>query len=212
MKEEGVSSTVDMLVFASIMTLTCFILFTAIPADPHMNDERYAELVAQNTLLAFHNLRAGDLGGLEYQLDWTSSVGSTSRKLDHKTLSGLLAEDALCNLRVELFGGTVLSSGGARDLDAKTEGLVRSALRKLVGPAFDFRFTARVWQANLGVVSTTFEMEIDCTEDGRGKKLCSESMVIELPASMGELVPSEILTRFSPQTPVLELTLELWSK
>lgn len=225
MEEKGFGYVADMLVFALLVSTAILLLAAASPTDPKTESTRYAASFAQSTLRSLQNSTVDQFGGFEYRLgafgfkfDIPVVGESAKRELNHKSLAQLLAEDALLNLRVEAAGVDLALLRPNQDMDEKLREFLRSALDRIIGGRFGYRLHARTEPINLEFARVHFETEIVGLTQSR-TRLCSETMMISLPASQKELIQriKEVLDidLIGPELeadPILEVTLELWSR
>ena len=217
---KGIGSITDMLVFALVLSVASPLLFFA-PSGPAVGNVRYAASFSQSLLLAIQNSTADQFGGLEYNLgafgfDLPSIGGTTTKALRYKTLAGLLAEDALLNLRVEVAGENIQILRLNEDLDEKLGGFLKSALNDVVGGRFGYRLRACTKPIDLGIAQLHFETTVE-NLDGWGRQIWSETATVPLPVSGPELA-SRVENALGlgalgiEADPILEITLELWSR
>jgi len=224
-EEKGFGYIVDMLVFALLVSTAILLLAAASPTDPMAESTRYAASFAQSTLQSLQNSTVDQFGGFEYRLGAFGFelnipvVGeSAKRELNHKSLAQLLAEDALLNLRVEAAGADLTLLRPNQEMDEKLRELLKSALDRIIGGRFSYRLHARTEPINLEFVRVHFETEIVDLTQAR-TQLCSETMMLSLPALQAELIQriEEVLSidlfglRLEVD-PIIEVTLELWSR
>jgi len=215
----GIGSITDMLVFALVLSVAAPLLFSA-PGEPATGNARYAASFSQSLLLTIQNSTADQFGGLEYNLgafglDLPSIGGTTTKSLRYKTLAGLLAEDALLNLRVEVAGENIQIFRMNEDLDEKLGVFLKSALNEIVGGRFGYRLRACTKPIDLGTARLHFETTVENLAGG-GRQVWSETAIVPLPVSGSELVSRvENALDLGPlgiyADPTLEITLELWS-
>jgi hypothetical protein len=208
-----------MLVFALLISVAATLLFSA-PADPATGNVRYAASFSQSLLLSVKNSTADQFGGLEYSLgafglDLPSIGGSATRTLRYKTLAGLLAEDALLNLKVEVAGTDLQLLRVNEDMNEKLGEFLKHALDNIVGGRFGYNLRASTKPIDLGTARLYFETNVK-NLSGRGRQVWSETTTIPLPVSGPELVSRvENLLGLGPlgveADLTLEVTLELWS-
>jgi hypothetical protein len=223
MNERGIGYITDMLVFALLISIAILLLVGASPIDPKIESTRYAVSFARSTLLALQRSTADEFDGFEYQLDAFGfelnvpvSEESAKRDLPHKTLTQLLVEDALLNLRVEAGGIELEMPRPNQDMESQLREFVKEVLDKLIGSRFGYRLTVKTSPVELDVARVYFETEIKNFDSGARQKLCSETIVLTLPISREELarriqgvlgIPASEL---EPDL-LVEITLELWS-
>lgn len=223
MEERGFGYIADMLVFALLLSTATLLLAGASPVDPRADSTRHASSFAQSTLQSLQNSTADQFDGFGYELsasEWDFSVieGSARRELRHKTLAQLLAEDALLNLRVEAGGADLTLPRPNQGMDEELRGFLKSALDRIIGGRFGYRLRARTEPIDLEFVRVHFETEIEDLTRAR-TQLCSETVMLSLPASQEELTQriEEVLSTdlLGPEfeaDPIIEVTLELWSR
>jgi len=223
MDERGIGYIADMLVFALLISFASLLLVGASPIDPKIESTRYAASFAQSTLLAFQHSTADEFGGFEYQLGALGfelnvpMVGeSTKRALRYKTLTQLLVEDALLNLRVEAEGIELEMLRPNQSMESQLRRFLKEVLDKLIGGRFGYRLTVKTSPIELDFARVYFETEIKNFDNGAQQKLCSETIVSTLPISREELARriQGVLDVPAPELEpdiVVEITLELWS-
>lgn len=223
MEERGFCHIADMLVFALLISTAIMLLAGASPVDPRTGSTRYASSFAQSTLLSLQNSTADQFGGFEYTLNASefglnlSGIGgSAKRELRYKTITQLLVEDALLNLCVDAGGTDLTFLQQNQEMDDELEDFLKSALDQIIGGRFGYRLSARTEPINIGSARVYFETEIEDLTRAR-TQLCSESIVLSLP------IPEENMIQRVEEAfgigsigvepdPVIELTLELWSR
>jgi len=223
MEEKGLGYLADILVFALLISTAITILSTMSPVDPRTESERYASSLAQGVLLSFQHLTADRLGGFEYslgalgfELDIPVVGGSARRDMGRKTVAQLIAEDALLNLRVEVVGKDFVSLQPSKSMDDGLRRLLKSALDNIFAGKFAYRLRASANPIDLEFVKLHFEIEI-ANMLGARTQLCSESLVLSLPASNEEL--SQLLrnsfgvdiVQIQETDSIVDVSLELWS-
>ncbi len=214
MNDRGQGYLADLAVFTIMIALACSMLIKASPVEPETASQTYATSLARSTLLALQHATTDEAGGFTYALN--TPWGHTERGLRHKTFAQLLAEDAFCNLRVEV-GGLEVALGTNQNLDNRVREFLKEVLDDLIGGRFSYRLSARATSiSNSSGIRVYFETEIGGLSSG-GHQLCSETLVMNLP------FPQEWLTariqnmcdvdslEFEPEIAV-EITLELWSR
>jgi hypothetical protein len=224
-EEKGFGCVADMLVFALLVSTAILLLAAASPTDPRAESIRYAASFAQSTLLSLQNSTVDQFGGFEYRLgafgfepDIPVVGESAKRELNHKSLTQLLAEDALLNLRVEAAGTDLTLLRPNQDMDEKLREFLKSTLDQIIGGRFGYRLRARTESINLEFVRVHFETEITDLTQAR-TQLCSETMMLSLPASqeeliqhIGEVLGIDLFGLEFRADPIIEVTLELWSR
>ncbi|MFQ6129620.1 MAG: hypothetical protein ACE5OT_02275 [Candidatus Hadarchaeaceae archaeon] len=222
MDERGVGYTTDMLVFALLISFASILLFRASPIDPKIESTRYAASFAQSTLLALQRSTADEFGGFEYQLGVFGFelnmpvIGeSAKRSLRYKTLTQLLVEDALLNLRVEAGGIELEMLRPNQDMESRLQGFLKEVLDRLIGGRFGYSLTVKTSPMELDFARVYFETEIKNFDDIVQQKLCSETMVATLPIPQDELaqrIQGALGITLELETDIaVEITLELWS-
>ncbi len=222
MDEQGISYIADLLVFALLISFASLLLVGASPIDPEIESTRYAASFAQSTLLALQHSTADDFGGFEYHLDtllFEQNVPllneSAKRDLCHKTLTQLLVEDALFNLRIEAEGVELEPIGPSWGINSELQKFLKEVLDKLIGERFGYRLIVRTLPLDLDFVRVHFESEIKNLDEGVQLKLCSETIVATLPISQEELtqrIQKGLNTNLELEPDIgAEITLELWS-
>ncbi len=223
MEERGFGYIADMLVFALLLSTATLLLAGASPVDPRADSTRYASSFAQSTLRSLQNTTADQFGGFGYEFstsEWGLSVteGSARRELRHKTLAQLLAEDALLNLRVEARGADFTLPQPNQDMNEELKGFLKSALDRIIGGRFSYRLRARAEPIGLEFARVHFETEIEDLAQAR-TQLCSETMMLSLPASeeeltrrIEEMLDIDLFGQDLEVDPIIEVTLELWSR
>ncbi len=223
MDERGIGYIADMLVFALLISFASLLLVGASPIDPKIESTRYAASFAQSTLLALQHSTADEFGGFEYQLDAfgfepnVPVIGeSAKRDLRYKTLTQLLVEDALLNLRVEVEGIELEMLRPNQSMESQLRGFLKEVLDKLIGGRFGYCLTVKTSPIELDFARVYFETETKNFDDGAQQKLCSETIVSTLPISREELARriQGVLDVPAPELEpdiVVEITLELWS-
>ena len=222
MEERGLGYIADILVFAFLVSTAITLLSAMSPVDPRTESERYASSFAQSILMSFQHSTADQLGGFEYELDALGFgldfplLGESKRKLDHKTIAQLLAEDAILNVRMETGGRDITLLRPNKAMDDALRALLKSTLDRLMGGRFGYRLRANTKPIDLGFAVLRFEFEIEALH-GAKNQLCRETMMLPLPTSREELA---LLVKnyfgFSPPQGlktdlVMEVELELWS-
>ena len=223
MNERGIGYIADVLVFALMISFASLLLVGASPIDPKIESTRYAASFAQSTLLALQRSTADEFGGFEYQLGAFEFelnlpvIGeSKKRTLRYKTLTQLLVEDALLNLRVEAGEIELEMLRPNQSMESRLRGFLREVLDKLVGGRFGYRLTVKTSPMELDFSRVYFETEIKNFNDRAQQKLCSEMIISTLPISQEELARriQEVLgvstSELEPDI-IVEITLELWS-
>lgn len=223
MDERGFGYIADMLVFALLLSTATLLLAGANPVDPRAVNIRYASSFAQSTLRSLQNTTAGQFGGFGYELntsEWDFSVagGSTRRELRYKTLAQLLAEDALLNLQVDADGADLLLSRSNQGMNKELKEFLKSALDQIIGGRFGYRLRARTEPIDLEFARVHFETVIEDLARSR-TQLCSETVMLSLPASrevlmqsIEEALSADLFGQGLEADPILEVTLELWSR
>lgn len=222
MDERGVGYLVDMLVFALLISLASSLLLNASPIDPKTESTRYAASFAQSTLLALQHSTADEFGGFEYRLDvlgFELNVpvlgDSAKRTLHHKTLTQLLVEDALLNLRIEIEGVELEPPRPSQSMESGVREFLKRALDELIGGRFRYRLAVNASLVELDFAQVYFEGEIKNLDGGAQRKLCSETIVATLPIPLKELtqrIERELGTIIELEPNIaVEITLELWS-
>lgn len=193
MKEGGLSSVFDVMIFALLVSSSTIALTGFEPVDDGLKREAYASGLARSTMLALQNSSVVGVGGVEYELEEILlPAGLGKRELEHKTFTELLAEDAFLNLTLEAAGEN-LRLGARQNLNQKLGEALRKMLDRAIGGRFGYRFTART----SGVLA--FEKVVE-NLDGVREQLCSETLFLPL------------LDAGGIETPTLEVNLELWSR
>jgi hypothetical protein len=223
MDERGIGYIADVLVFALLISFASLLLVGASPIDPKIESTRYAASFAQSTLLALQRSTADEFGGFEYQLgafgfELNLQVIGESKKRDlrYKTLTQLLVEDALLNLRVEAGGIELEMLRPNQSMESRLRGFLKEVLDKLVGGRFGYCLTVKTSPMELDFSRVYFETEIKNFNDRVQQKLCSETIISTLPISQEELarriqgVPGILASGLEPDL-VVEITLDLWS-
>ena len=225
MDEKGLGYITDMLVFALLTSTAIALLAGANPVDPKIGSTRYASSFAQSTLLSLQHSTADQFGGFKYrlgafdlELDAPVIGDSAKRELRYKTLAQLLAEDALLNLRVEAGGAELSLLRPNQGMDDELKGFLKSALDRVVGGRFGYRMRAKTEPIDLQFARVHFEIEIENLSQAK-TQLCSESVMFSLPATQKELTQRiegalgiGSLGLELKADPLIEVTLELWSK
>ena len=225
MEEKGFGYIVDMLVFALLVSTAILLLAAASPTDPMAESTRYAASFAQSTLRSLQNSTVDQFGGFGYrlgafgfELDIPVVGESTKRELNHKSLAQLLAEDALLNLHVEVAGTDITLLRPNQEMDEKLREFLKSALDQIISGRFSYRLHARTEPINLEFARVHFETEISDLAQAR-TQLCSETMMLSLPVSqgdltqrIGEMLGTDLFGLRLEADPILEVTLELWSR
>jgi len=223
MDERGIGYIADVLVFALLISFASLLLVGASPTDPKIESTRYAASFAQSTLLALQRSTADEFGGFEYQLgafgfELNLPVIGESKKRDlrYKTLTQLLVEDALLNLRVEAGGIELEMLRPNQSMESRLQGFLREVLDKLVGGRFGYSLTVKTSPMELDFSRVYFETEIKNFNDRVQQELCSETIISTLPISQEELarriqgVLGILASGLEPDL-VVEITLDLWS-
>ncbi len=225
MGEQGFGYIADMLVFSVLISTAAVMLTGMAPVDPKVDSARYASTFAHSVLYLLQNTSAEQFGGFEYKLDTSEFepdlpvVGdSAKRELRYKTITQLLAEDALLNLHVDIKGAKFQVGRPNEGMDEKLRIFLKSTLDRIIGDRFGYRLRARMEVADLRFARVHFESEVADLTRAR-TQLCTETLMLSLPVSRGELAwHIEELTGISPNEagfeidPILEVTLELWSR
>ncbi|MEW6593208.1 MAG: hypothetical protein AB1305_06045 [Candidatus Hadarchaeota archaeon] len=216
----GSGSISDMLSFSIIVSAAAAFLFQA-PFDPASGSTRYAASYSQSLLLSLKNITAGQLGGFRYNLgvlglDLPSSLSSAVKNLRYKTVTDLLVEDALLNMKAEFSGENITILNLSADMDEKLRLFLKSALDEIICGRFGYRLSARTAPIDLGVARLSFETTVE-NLDGWGRQFWLETTNIPLPASSERLVSlaENALGLDLPgleADPFIKLTLELWSR
>jgi hypothetical protein len=156
------------------------------------------------------------VGGIEYEFGGPSFLsaggGETRRRLRHKTFAELIGEDAFLNLRAETFGKDLEIQAG-RSLDEKLREKLELLLERILGGRFGYRFQAKILTHELDSAAEGFEVIVE-NLDVTKHMLGSETLILPLPA-FGEESLENILGNGGLElksSPVLGVTLELWSK
>ena len=223
MDERGIGYITDVLVFALLISFASLLLVGASPIDPKIESTRYAASFAQSTLLALQRSTADEFGGFEYQLgafgfelNLPVIEESKKRTLRYKTLTQLLVEDALLNLRVEAGGIELEMLRPNQSMESRLRGFLKEVLDKLVGRRFGYCLTVKTSPMELDFSRVYFETEIKNFNDRAQQKLCSEMIISTLPISQEELarriqgVLGVSTSELEPDI-IVEITLELWS-
>ena len=223
MNERGFGYIADMLVFALLLSTATLLLARVSPVDPRADSTRHAVIFAQSTLLSLQNTTADQFGGFEYEfrvseLGLSMTGGSARRELRHKTITQLLAEDALLNLRVEAGGTDLTLPQPNRDMNEEFKGFLKSALDRMIGGRFGYRLRARTEPIDLEFVRVHFETGIEDLAQAR-TQLCSETVMLSLPTSQEELTRRieemlgiDLFGQDLEVDSIIEMTLELWSR
>jgi len=222
--EQGFGYITDMLVFSVLISTAALMLTGMAPVDPRVDSARYASSFAHSVLYLLQNTSAEQFGGFEYKLDTEFEpdlpvVGdSAKRELRYKTITQLLAEDALLNLHVDIKGAEFQVRRPNERMDEKLRIFLKSTLDRIIGGRFGYRLRARTEVADLGSARVHFESEVADLTRAR-TQLCTETLMLSLPVSREELAwHIEELTGIDPNEagfeidPILEVTLELWSR
>ncbi len=199
MREKGVSSVFDLLVFALLVSTASLLLADFRPVDESLGSEVYASSLARSALLTIQNSSVEKLGGVQYQLSGLSCLpvvgDSAKRSLQQKTFGEILADDAILNVKLELLGENV-NSGLNRDLDEKLLKSLKAFLDRVFGGRFGYRLRARLEQSGLEP-KFGFEAAIE-NLNGANRMISSETAVLTLP-------------NFEPlESNFVLLTLEVW--
>jgi hypothetical protein len=201
-RERGLSSIFDVLIFALLVSMSMLLLVEFAPADPETRNKIYASSLARSTLLTLQNAAVGGVGGVGYEIDGLGHLsiagGETRRTLESKTFAEVMSEAVFLNLAAASDGK---GSQIVRGFDENLRGGLKLLLDRTFGGRFGYRLRARI--ARLGVNPAQHEFEITVENlRGAGRVLCSETLIL-LPLTFGEH-PSA--------GPALEVTLEVWSR
>jgi hypothetical protein len=196
--------------------MSTLLLTEFIPVDSGIRNETYASSLARSTLLTLQSAIVEGVGGVEYELDglgYLSSVGGeTRRTLKYKTFAELMSEDAFLNLQAEILDGK-LELRAIQEFDENLRGGLKLLLDRIFGGRFGYRLCARTMPPELDPTRQGFEIIVEDYDDSE-RMLCSETLTLPLPA-FGEQPlnnTSDGVAFESGVVPVLEVTLELWSK
>ncbi len=203
MREGGISSVFDLLVFSLLVSTASLLLADFRPVDASVGNEVYASSLARSALLTIQNSNVEKLGGLNYQLSGLSCLpvigDSAKRSLQHRTFGEILADDAFLNMGLELLGENV-NSGLNEDLNEKLLELLKQFLDSVFGGRFGYRLRAHLKQPNLEFFRLRFEVVVE-NLSGASRMLCSETAVLTLPNF--ETLETNL---------AVLLTLEVWAK
>jgi hypothetical protein len=202
MKENGLSSIYDVLMFALLLSVATFLMSEFTPIDPEIKNEAYASGLARSTLLAFQGATVDGVGGVEYEVGGPSfssaAGGSTKRVLKYKTFAELLAEDAFLN-----------RAGTRLDLEGELERVLKRLLDRIFGGRYGYRLRARVTPTDPGPDRQGFEISVEDL-GGASRMLCSKTLLLPLPTFSDSLQAN---TEHGLETgPPLRVTLEVWSR
>ncbi|MGC8817463.1 MAG: hypothetical protein ACP5PX_06665 [Candidatus Hadarchaeum sp.] len=224
MNKHGIGYTIDLLIFALLVSLSFTVLFTFSQPNAEISTKIYAMSFTRNALLALLNSTTDQFGGFSYQAGFQvpEISGQTPlylalRNLGHKTMGELLAEDVLLNLQLKIGSRTVATIWSNEDMNNKLSFLLKSILDNLAGRKFGYRFVVKATPVKNNIVSFDFNLLIENLSPS-GTKLCRETSLLSLPISNEELISlAENRLGFSlPQhletNPVIEIGLELWSR
>ncbi len=225
MEERGFGYIADMLVFAMLLSTATLLLAGASPVDPRSESTRHATSFAHSILLSLQSATAEQFGGFEYrlgafgfELDLPVIGESAKRELNRKTLAQLLAEDALLNLRVEAGGADITVMRPNQAMDEGLREFLRSVLDRMIGGRFGYSLRVRTQPIDLVFARVLFETEIENMSHAR-TQLCSETLMLSLPASqeelkrrIGEALGTDMLGLELESDPIIDVTLELWSR
>ena len=188
MRERGVSSASDVLVFSVLVSLALVVLTHAstVPADG--GDLQFARETARGMVLMAETVPVGELGGLRYTVGFSGL--SSDVVLGDRTLTQLVAE---C---------WVLKSTGALagDMEERISELISGLLDNVIGQRFGYRWSADVLVP--GADEPVFSVSAE-RGAGMGRFICSESSVLPVPP----LLPRQGL----PPWTCVRTTLEVWS-
>jgi hypothetical protein len=217
-------STVDLIIFALLISVAVSIPLALSHDNAEIITERYAASFARSTLVALLNTPAEQFGGFSYRFFFNSPEfrvpfieSSTRRKLDHKTIAQLLAEDALLNLRLTIDNSKIGPIWSGQEMDEKLRIFLKSLLDNLVGGRFGYRLRAKATPVEVPFICLDFDLVVENLYPARAK-LCSETLLLSLPAAENELTallgsPSVAGSPWPPVAdPIIEISLELWSR
>ncbi|MEM2908423.1 MAG: hypothetical protein QXP65_04440 [Candidatus Hadarchaeales archaeon] len=214
----GQACLADVLVFALMVTIACSLLIVVNPVESIALGDRYAVQLTHSILLALQHSTANEFGGLTYRLNIQAPWGSTSRELRHKTLSQLLVEDALCNLRVKVNGRELEMSNHNRELDDAIRDLLKRMLDKFIGGRYGYSLRARIVPTKLSPsIQIYFEISVESLGGEGWREVHSETISFGLPLTKRDLVSyaggigSIDFFQAGPEIAV-EVTLSLWSR
>jgi hypothetical protein len=210
-REKGLSSTFDVLIFAVLVSTATLLLVEFKPVNQGVEGESYASSLAGSVLLTLQSASVEEVGGVEYELDGLdylpTTLGGTKRALKHKTFAELLGEDAFLNLRAEVLGER-LQLGAIRKFDEKLRGAVKLLLDRVFGGRFGYSLRVRAVLAGLDTSLRGFEVLVEDLE-GTGRLLCSKTMILPIPPSKEWPAWGTLGLEVDP---FLEMTLEVWSR
>lgn len=214
----GQAYLADVLVFALMVTIACSLLIGVGSVGSIALYDRYAVQLIHSILLTLQHSTANEFGGLTYKLNIQTPWGSTSRELRHKTLSQLLVEDALCNLRVRVNGRELEMPNHNRELDDAIHDLLKKMLDKFIGGRYGYSLKARIVPTKLSPsIQIYFEISVESLGGEGWQKVHSETILFSLPLTKRDLVSYAGGIRsidFSQAEPeiAVEVTLSLWSR
>ncbi|KXB02408.1 hypothetical protein AKJ45_02025 [candidate division MSBL1 archaeon SCGC-AAA261F19] len=225
--KRGISSTIDVLFLALVITIAFSLLLQAVLSGGSNERRDYAARFAQSTLLSFQQTPARELGGFSYSLDLPIERPS-ERSLDWKTVTQLIAEDIQLNPKLlsdEESAWLVTN----REFDQKLTDFLHNALDKFVGDRFGYRFIVQMPKIELSKGTWVYFRKTLGNFDEDSKLVCSECITLNLllplgrmaellssPYTAAELLENNELSSPLPQsierTVAVTVTLELWSE
>ncbi|MEM2877931.1 MAG: hypothetical protein QXG10_00030 [Candidatus Hadarchaeales archaeon] len=190
MNARGSGSVHDVLVFATLVSVSLLMLHGASPDYADGGEVRFARDSARGILLIMTTVNVKDLGGFEYGVSFfpfSSEVG-----LEDRTVAQLVGE--LWVLRSS--SGTVLSD----NMEEGIEHMVRDVIQRFMGGRFCYRWRAEVLVPGDG--DPVFLLTLENMRDG-GHLICSETITAPLsraPITGDDRCPAAV-----------RMSMELWS-